>query len=277
MTYDVDKIDRGPEDEESLDSLMKLAGERPDIPLSVESRVYNRVQKEWRNSAVQPSTEGVYETVHKAWHRGAIRNTVFRWLVPVSVAATALLAYIFVSQPDSVFVPAVATVSRVANVGSLSSRYPVGTSILAGETITTGQDEGLGLLLARSESLRIDANTEIRIDAADRFTLLSGRVYADTGLFVYRNGGLAIETVFGDVTDVGTQFSVAVDAQTLDVAVREGRVDVQTSSDAYAARVGERLTLTDGQNAELSSLAPHDGYWSWTSDLAPTFDASNKS
>lgn len=277
MANDIDKIDEESVDEKSLGNLMKLAGERPEIPLSIESRVYNRVQEEWRDSSVEPGGEDVYDTVHKSWRRGAIRNTVFRWLVPVGVAATALIAFTLTYQPEVALPPVAATVSRVADVGNLSARYPVGSTIHSGETISTGRGEGMGLLLARSESLRVDENTEIRVDAAERFTLLSGRIYADTGLFVYRNGGLVIQTEFGVVTDVGTQFSVAVADQTLDVAVREGRVDVSTTSDAYAARVGERLTLTEGKGAEISDLEPYDDYWGWTSELAPMFDASNKS
>lgn len=276
MTDDSDKTDRR-SDEASLSELMKLAGERPDIPLSIEARVYHRVQDEWRRSSVQPIGDEVYEKVHKSWRLGAIRSTFFRWFVPTGVVAAALIAFNLSSDPDAVLAPTVATVSRVASVGDLASRYPEGSAISVGELISTAQGEGLSLLLARSESLRVDENTEIRVDASDRFTLLSGRVYADTGLFVYRNGGLAIDTAFGVVTDIGTQFSVAVEDQTLDVAVREGRVDIQGHSDAYTTRMGERLTLTDGQGAELRDLAPHDVFWHWTSDLAPAFDASNKS
>ena len=60
-----------------------------------------------------------------------------------------------------------------------------------------------------------------------RLRLLDGRVYADTGNYVYRDRALVIETGMGTVTDVGTQFSVDARGGSLDVAVREGRVDVQ--------------------------------------------------
>jgi len=47
-------------------------------------------------------------------------------------------------------------------------RRSEGTAVHNGETISTGPDEGLSLLLARSESLRIDASTEIRIVRSDQ-------------------------------------------------------------------------------------------------------------
>jgi len=262
---------------ESLARLIKLAGERPEIPLSVESRVYHRVHREWQTATAEPNGEKVYKEVHKTWRRGSLRAAVLRWTLPLGVAASAVIAVLMLTPPDTAPLQLAATVSRVVNAGPLNSRYSEGTAVHSGETISTGPDEGLSLLLARGESLRIDANTEIRIDSANHFALLSGRIYADSGQFVYREGGLNIETGFGRVTDVGTQFSVSASDESLEVAVREGRVDVQSEQAAYAARIGERLTLKAGQAAVITELDTHDAYWGWVADLAPTLDLSNKS
>lgn len=277
MKNEDDKTGQVADDDVSIAKLMKLAGERPEIPLSVESRVYHRVQQEWQSATVEPNADKVYEKVHKSWRRNTLRGAMLRWMVPVGVAATVVITMIFVSQPDPVPLRVAATVSRVVGSGPVSAEYPQGAPVHAGVIISTGPDEGLSLLLARSESLRIDENTRIRVDAADRFTLLAGRVYADTGQFVYRNGGLKINTEFGVVTDVGTQFSVALTERSLDVAVREGRVDVRSQSDSYAARMGERLTLVRGEGASVTELDSHDDYWSWVIELTPTFDMTNKS
>jgi ferric-dicitrate binding protein FerR (iron transport regulator) len=277
MTDDKDKIGKQADDDASFANLMKLAGERPEIPLSVESRVYHQVQKEWQAATVEPNADKVYEKVHKSWRRNTLRGTLLRWMVPAGVAATVAITMMFVSQPEPVPLMVAATVSRVVGTGPISSVYTEGAPVHAGDVISTGSDEGLSLLLARSESLRIDENTRIRVDAADQFTLLSGRIYADTGQFVYRNGGLKIDTEFGVVTDVGTQFSVATTDQSLDVAVREGRVDVRNQSATYAARMGERLTLVQDEGASVTDLDTHDEYWDWVVELTPTFDMTNKS
>jgi ferric-dicitrate binding protein FerR (iron transport regulator) len=198
-------------------------------------------------------------------------------MLPLSVAAMAGIAMIIISQPDPVPLKVAATVSRVVGSGQISTAHPKGSTVYADEIISTGPNEGLSLLLARSESLRIDENTRIRVAAADRFTLLSGRVYVDTGQFVYRDGGLRIDTQFGVVTDVGTQFSVFASNQSLEVTVREGRVDVRNQADSYAARMGERLTLVPGEEVSVTYLETHDAYWDWVVDLVPTYDMSNKS
>ena len=252
MGEEFDNIDESTDEERSLADLMKLAGERPEIPMGIESRVYHRVQKEWRTSTAEPNGERAYKSVHKSWRRYTSRGSLLRWIVPVGVTAAAILVVILTSPPvQEPPVQSVATVSRVVGSGQFGMQYSKGMSVKAGEVISTGSGEGLSLLLARGESLRIDANTQIRVDGKDRFTLQSGRIYADTGLFVYRQDGLKVDTAFGQVTDVGTQFSVAAMTEGLDVAVREGRVNIQDQANVYSARHGERLTLRRGQDASI--------------------------
>jgi ferric-dicitrate binding protein FerR (iron transport regulator) len=153
----------------------------------------------------------------------------------------------------------------------------LGDEIYAGMTIDTGNDQGMSFLLARNESVRLDENSTIRVDAGDQFTLLRGRVYADTGEFVYRDGGLRIDTALGAVTDIGTQFAVSIQSDLLDVAVREGRVDVRQDAHKYIAMSGERLTLKQQGEIAVNPLAQTDGYWQWATALAPAFEIEDKS
>ncbi|MGB5337065.1 MAG: FecR family protein, partial [Woeseiaceae bacterium] len=156
----------------------------------------------------------------------------------------------------------------------------LGDPIYEGMTIETSQGQGMSFLLARNESLRLAENSSLRIDASDQFTLLRGRVYADTGEFVYRDGGLRIDTEFGAVTDIGTQFAVSIDDNLLDVAVREGRVDIRSDEHAHAHHVamsGERVRLRPQGEVAVDTLALTDDYWNWTTDLAPTFDIEGRS
>jgi len=264
-------------DDKSLENLLRLAGERAEIPLSIESRVYNRVQQEWQVSSSVPNGDKVYAEVKKTWRRDAWRGKFFRWLAPLSVAASAVLAFVLLSQPEPAPPLVVATVADIVAPASSVADYEVGSKVLKGELVSTGPGGGVSLVLARNVSLRVDENTRIQIDAADEFTLLEGRIYADSGQFIYRDGGLQIHTSFGVVTDVGTQFSVSADSASLDISVREGRVELARATETHAARMGERLTLVQGQGASIASLDTHDPYWEWIADLTPEFDMTNKS
>jgi len=195
----------------------------------------------------------------------------------LGAAASAVLAFVLLTQPEPIPRVVVATVSKVM-ASRVDSAGPLpGQVVHAGAMLTTGTDEGLSLLLARGESLRIDANSRIRLDARDRITLFGGRIYADTGEFVYRDGGLTIDTALGAVKDVGTQFAVTVDASLLDVAVREGRVDVRQAQQQHIAVAGERLLVADNGGTETLAVKKNADYWNWVVDLAPQFDIENRS
>ena len=274
---DLSNNDERPGDDKSLENLLRLAGERPEIPFSVESRVYHRVQREWQESTASPAEDKVYAKVHKTWKRDAWRGRVLRWAAPLAVAMSAVLVVLMFAGPEPAEPRVAATVASVIMPGSVQYGYAAGASVYEGDLITTGEGGGVSLLLARNASLRVDENTRIRIDSSDHFTLLSGRVYADTGQFVYKSGGLQIETDFGVVRDVGTQFAVSSDGDSMDVAVREGRVELTRESDVHVAKMGERLSLVAGQDAAISNLDTHDPYWDWIVELTPTFDLTNRS
>ena len=273
MTDDKKKIDDA-DDEQTLANLLRLAGERPEIPLAVESRVYHRVQQEWQSSTKAPEADRVYNEVRRSWRLARLR----RWLLPAGVAASTVLAFLLLSQPEPPVPVSVATVAGVIAPAMSKAGYEEGAAVYPGDVLETDSGEGLGLLLARNATLRIDENTRLQVDGADRFTLLSGRIYADSGQFIYRNGGLVIDTPYGEVRDIGTQFAVAASDGELDVAVREGRVELTHDTTAVTtAKMGERLTYVQGQGASVSELDTHDEYWDWIVGLTPEFDMTNKS
>ena len=112
MTDEFKKIEKLPDDERLIADLMTLAGERPEIPMDIESRVYHRVQQDWRSSTAEPNAENTYKTVHKTWRRRALRESLLRWTIPVGMAATAVLALVLTSQPVPEPIREVATDSR---------------------------------------------------------------------------------------------------------------------------------------------------------------------
>jgi ferric-dicitrate binding protein FerR (iron transport regulator) len=277
MTENSNSNERVERDEEAMARLLRIAGPRAEVPQDAESRVYAQVLQDWRTSTETPDGARVYDLVHKSWKRDAARRSARRWILPIAVAASAALVAIFMAQPEQAPRVAVGTVAKVVSPSAGGSAIALGDEIYPGMTIETGESQGLSFLLARNESVRLDENSSLRVDASDQFTLLRGRVYADTGEVVYRNGGLRIDTVLGAVTDIGTQFAVSIQNDLLDVAVREGRVDVRRETDKYIAMSGERLTLAQQGEATIDPLALIDDYWDWTTELAPAFDIEDKS
>lgn len=279
MKDDTRQDEHGDRDELTLARLMRLAGPRAPVPEDVESRVYRRVQQEWRTQTEQPQGDRVYAQVRREWSKRSPRRGIGRWALPAAIAASVLLAIAVIRQPPPP-VPAEVPVGSVVKVvgGTGSGALPLpGRLVYPGESLSTGKDQGLSLRLNDAVSLRIDEQTTLAVRGNNEFRLLQGRVYADTGDFIYRDRGLVILTSMGSVTDVGTQFSVDVDDALIDIAVREGRVDLSNDSEEWVAVAGERLTVHRDDGATTDTLAAHDPYWDWATSLAPAFDLDNKS
>ncbi len=268
--------DRLSDDEKLTARLMRIAGPRAEIPPDIESRVYDRVLDEWTADNQRSSQSGIYQDVEKSWRRRQLRARHFRWIAPILVAASAAYIVINMSEPDALPAPAVGTIAMTMGANT-ASRWSEGQALHAGETITTGAGQGLSILMAGKESLRLDQNSILKIDGREQFTLLQGRVYADTGQLMYRDGGLIISAGFATVTDVGTQFAVALEDSELLVSVREGRVDIGHDAGAVVAVAGERVRVTSDGDALSETLATDAPDWQWAASLAPTFEIENRS
>lgn len=275
MTKQIDNDENADRDEAAMASLMRIAGPRAEIPPDTESRVYARVLQQWKTSTGKPDGSRVYDRVYKSWVRGSALSRATRWALPVAVAASIALLGIFMSQPDEPQLPVVGTIARI--VGPQNSDFVLGQNLHPGMTLTTGEGQGLSLLLAHNESLRLGENSELRIVAGRQFDLAHGQVYADTGQFHYRNSALQIDAGFATIMDVGTQFAVAYNEGELSVAVREGRVDVQREAKKFVAIAGERLVVSRTGSAAINALAPNAVYWDWATNLAPQYNIENKS
>lgn len=266
-------------DDETMERLLRLAGPRAAIPRDIEARVYERVRREWQASSQPPDGARVYQFVRREWEKDTTRRRYRRWALPAALAASAVLAVTLMLQPppsapDRV---TIGTVARVVDGAAAGALPAAGQPVYAGDVLATGDGQMLSVAINNAASLRLDENTTLEVVAKDEFRLESGHVYADTGDFMYRDHGLVMHTSMGTVTDVGTQFSVEAAAERLDVAVREGRVDVSDGANEFVAVAGERLRLREDAAAEMDAIAPHDPYWDWTASLAPVFDIENKS
>jgi ferric-dicitrate binding protein FerR (iron transport regulator) len=267
-------------EEQAMARMLRLAGPRDPIPQDVEARVYNVTEQAWRRSVAEARSARVYDNVHQAWSKHGWRGRLRRWLMPMALAASAALAAAIIMQQQAPPMPAASpagTVARVIDLNGGADLPRPGAELYPGEMLETGGMEGISLALANAQSLRLGADTAVEILAADRFRLLRGRIYADTGDLMYRQSHLLVDTPMGAVTDIGTQFAVFSEDDRLEVAVREGRVDVSRGAAVHIAVAGELLKLHAGGQSDIEALPPHDEYWDWASALAPEFDIENKS
>lgn len=276
MSEKQDNRQRSLQDEDTFAELLRMAGPRPGIDTERADRVYARVLDAWQETS-QPAAGRVYDNVLTTWRRRTAWSRRGRLLLPAALAASLALVAVLVLTPEPAPRLPVGTIGKVIDPGSAPSGFAAGGTLYAGDTLRTSAGQKLGVILTHGESLRIDEGSSVRLVERDRLVLAAGRIYADTGEFVYRNGGLVVETGLGSVEDIGTRFSVAVGSELLDVAVREGRVDVTQSAVEHVAVAGERLLLGNDGETERREVAPDSDFWRWATALAPDFDIENRS
>lgn len=244
--------------DDTVAKLMNLAGPRLLIPADLEERVHENVHHEWRSFIS--------------------RRNRLRWAIPASLAATILIALAFnIRTPETQLQP-IGNIAHVVGVPDTArAAFVVGDTVYAGDNLETSTNHGVSIALAGDISLRIAANTSLRLDQADEFTLTRGRMYIDSGERIYRDRHMTVHTAIGSATDIGTQFSVAYENKRMSVAVREGRVDVAHDQSIVTAEAGDKLTLQPGLDTVFDSVSPYDPSWNWATSLAPGFDIENQS
>lgn len=153
--------------------------------------------------------------------------------------------------------------------------FPARSSLFAGTRLRTGYSAHAALEMA-GVSVRLDADTRVALRAPDRILLERGAVYIDSGSSIApsysKTDALIVDTPFGPVRHVGTQYEVRLVEDRMEVSVREGRVHIEYGAEQYEAERGQRLVLHSSGLADRSLIAPQDEQWQWAVTIGPAFD-----
>ncbi len=252
-----------PADEPPTDALARLisrAGRRPQPDAAVQAAVRAAVEREW--SA---------RTAHGARHR----TVLLRLAAALAAIAIGLSWHALRSGAPAeaaevgTFVAARGTV----HVAPADGRDLVvaGSRLRAGSSVETGRS-GYALLTVASVAARLGPGSLIELERPGHVKLVRGRIYADSGSPSAPPDTLVIDTAFGRVTHLGTQFQVRVDPAAMAVSVRDGRVLVSRGDGpAITIARGQGLRVTrDGEVSRLD-VAPYGANWAWVSEFSPTF------
>tara|TARA_R110000782_G_scaffold87299_3_gene169144 strand:- start:1023 stop:2012 length:990 start_codon:yes stop_codon:yes gene_type:complete len=232
------------------------------------------------------------EALRAEWKRVTGRQQSRRRILHYAVAATVLVTVFSLFNslrqpiPDRVQVASIQkSFGSIYFVSDQSVMTPADSeqSIHLGETISTGRDAGIALAWLSGGSLRLDENTTVEFRDDRTIFLRSGQVYFDSipsSLIVDARaaepGSLAIETDYGRVTHVGTQFIVGVDDRTLQVSVREGQVDVAGRYYQRVAERGQQLRFAGRQQPALLSIDEYGEAWNWVAERSPAVEVDGR-
>lgn len=252
--------------DEVVEALLRQASPRPVPPAEDERRVRAAVRAEWQDATGR----------HR--RRRAVR--AFALAASVLVAVIAAIAALSPPAPPPV---QVATIERSHGASYLLGErselraLPASRVIIAGQSLMTGDDAGLGLAWAGGGSLRLGENTRVEFTAPDTVRLRSGYLYFDSQATVLgadaatssQAAALRVETPHGSVRHVGTQFMAYADAEALTVSVREGEVVLETPYYEQNAGAGEQVRVSGSARPSVVDIRPYGPAWAWIETTAP--------
>ncbi|HJQ38436.1 MAG TPA: FecR domain-containing protein [Thermoanaerobaculia bacterium] len=241
------------DNEDQIAELLRLAGPRPRISDERTARVREAVHAEWKRSASK-------------------RRSGVTWL---AVAAAAVIAMIlFVPRANKTPTPLPAAVVATVQAVHGNTMPVLGTTINESTWVETLTGSTLSLDW-NGATLRFGEGTRVQLNARTA-TLERGVVYFDSnvgaaalsGTATAEGSGRHIKTRFGEIRDIGTQFEVRLDEDSLRIRVREGRVDLRRGNQTHVADAAMEL-VADGSSVRKNAIAVSGVEWKWIEDAAP--------
>lgn len=247
-------------DDAALKALLGRARRHPPPSQAARERAFAAVQAEWRAGLRAPSVVATAPPPRRRLRAFALAAG----LGVLSVAGT--LAW----RAQQAAAPAVAKAETVAGVATLDRPWwrgadtPLATAarLAPGDRVVTSGSAVVGLRLGTRLALRLAPGSRLRLDAGDAATLEAGTVYVDSDPRLGR-APLEIRTPHGVVSHLGTQYTVGLAGDGLEVAVREGEVLLVRGAARERATGGELLRVDSGGALVREQLRPDDERWAW--------------
>lgn len=224
----------------------------------------------------------VRAAVHAEWRKVAGSRLRRRRMTTFALAASVLLAvavtFNLVRDPVGDFANLqVATIDKQFGDVVINSQHVSGRQMAAiegNDIVATSSASGVALGWHDGGSLRIDENTVVVFEAANRIYLRQGRVYFDSlrGPLSSRPpidgaADLEIRTDYGRLRHLGTQYMTRVGDDELVVSVREGVVSIDGNVTARAS-AGQQFAISASGELSIGETNGVDD-WEWVEKSTP--------
>lgn len=239
-------------DEQLVEEVLRKAKKPPEPPKAAKDRVKMVARAEWQGAVARR------------------RRAKTRKFLRVASAAMFMMviggAGLFSGQKlmEGKALLTIATVESGSGEFRVNgAKRGVGAELKQGDRLDTASS-GVSLALQRSIRIAIDASSSIEVISSDEIRLIDGRLY-----FESPNSGapIYIDTILGRISDIGTRYSIRSHGEELEVAVREGEVQIETVSAKLKASakagVGDWYKLNRSGLIESGTVLASDESWNW--------------
>jgi ferric-dicitrate binding protein FerR (iron transport regulator) len=209
--------------------------------------------------------------------RGSLRRAAW-----IAATLTLLLTASFLLK-ERIGVPMLDEISRVTieridgtvrlgDDGGATVELTLGHSLPMGATLSTEGDGGLALRMPSGHSVRLDRDSQLRLIDPAHMALDRGAIYVDSDGSDSRRLSLVVQTRFGEVREIGTQFEVRLLERSIRLRLREGAVVMARDSEFDEVMAGTEYELFEDGRTSMGPIAPYSPEWSWVQRIAPMLD-----
>lgn len=229
--------------------------------------------------------ERVRAAVHGAWRESVDvsataalrRHRPWRAALAASLFVTALIVG---WQWQATATGSVARVAELAGAGAELDRpwwrggsraLETGDPLRPGDSVSLDGNAAARVVLASGIDLRVGAGSSLVWRSTEEIDLVAGQVYVDSAPKAgSASGVLRVRTPLGEVTHVGTRYLTRVTPELLEVAVRAGRISIDSK---YTAGPGELLSRSStGGSLQRTPIATYGERWEWLNEVPAPFE-----
>ena len=263
---EVNEMKNSDSDEQDIARLLKAVGAREGLPEKLMQSWEARFREE-----IQP----------------VIKRRKQKYRFALGICATVLVAVVTVvfNQPGAVPKPVAIAVVSVAGDSEIrldneaTEAATIGRTLGPDNLISTARNAYVAISYG-SYDLRLNSATTVKI-RRDGVELIAGEVYISNEHQGPQGQTLTVSTAFGDISDIGTQFTVRLEENQLISAVRRGAIVINTASGEYravaTAATARQIILSETFAVEVKSIDHSGEAWDWIYHSAPPFQLEGSS
>jgi len=272
MSHDPHSSDQESESmsDDEIDRLLREVGPRPEPTPEVLQSVRAAVHAEWQSMVTQRSR----------------RRQRLHWSIAASIVLVfggfLLARYSMAPSFDSTPLASIVKVQRATAIGKVQvSTGAAWRDATAGEMLKVGTEvrtdsiTRVALDFGNGQSVRVDVGSQLKVLAVNQVNLSHGGLYVDASN--HDAAPLIVQTAFGAVKHLGTQYQVQLASDRMTVSVREGLVAVGGKYGDTQIAANESVIYSEQGEIGRAPITPHDLGWQWAVQTAPSFAIDNHS
>ena len=255
-------------DRDDVARLVRLAGKRRSVPRERAERVRAAAEAQWQEEVRRRARRRF------VWSAAALA-TAASLAVAITLTLVPFGSGVPTGSDAAILVEALSGPAWSRSSADGDRPLEVGDILRPESELATAEGSRAAIRLASGHSVRLDASTRVRLLDDDSLAVDRGAIYVDSGIEATAIA-LDVHTPLGVIEEIGTQFEVRLEDDSVRVRLREGAVVVHQDDLDHELEVGTELALNPDGSVTRKTLPTHGAEWEWFVGITPMIDLEGR-